>query len=436
MRLLFLFASTVSSDEGCYKGLGPAPFWCQHDDAAVFTAAALSLHDSSSPSFGTSTMLNDPEVVSVFNTSSASGSDNWSFAAPPRDAKQLPLWQVSMAAHAEREAGVGAVDTLAILGTWFPPSACGVYAFASRGGGAPAWSTTVDNCTFGAAPMQQDTPFVAVSDDGSTGAVSAYNVSTSPATPMLLVFDLQTGALRFTACANDTDGSGPVAVSRTGAWVAWSASTALLVLDGATGARRAPAVRIAGGNAQISDDGALLCTRGVLYAWAPAAAAYAPSLTFALPPDPAGNEWSIQSIALAPPFATFGYFSVNNDEHNARVAMFSTDTGALVADYVSPTNAKLQNDATVAASGAYAAAAFWGDSNDIPTVVVLSAGAAAPLLAFTSPGSMMGIAILHDVHLSNSTNDVVWVAAAGRDTPANVMAAGGDAFAWRLDVPL
>ena len=54
-----------------------------------------------------------------------------------------------------------------------------------------------------------------------------------------------------------------------------------------------------------------------------------------LPPD--GFLWSIQSIALgggvddyATALVTLGYYSVNDNERRARVAMFSAATGALV----------------------------------------------------------------------------------------------------------
>jgi len=119
--------------------------------------------------------------------------------------------------------------------------------------------------------------------------------------------------------------------------------------------------------------------------------------------------------------------------------MFDAASGALVADYVSPESAKFQTDATVRASGRYAAAVLWGDADDFPTVVVLAAGSAAapsttPLLTFTTPGSMFGVDVAVDLAASNATNDVVYVVAAGKHVPANVMGVGGDAYAWRLDV--
>lgn len=125
---------------------------------------------------------------------------------------------------------------------------------------------------------------------------------------------------------------------------------------------------------------------------------------------------------------------MNDDERRARVSMFDATSGALVADYTSPESAKLQTDTTVRASGRYAAAALWGDASDFPTVVVLAAHLPTPLLTFVTPGSMFGVDIGVDWAASNATNDVVYVVAAGKHVPANVMGVGGDAYAWRLDV--
>ena len=117
------------------------------------------------------------------------------------------------------------------------------------------------------------------------------------------------------------------------------------------------------------------------------------------------------------------------------MAMFSAATGALVADYTSPESLKLQSDATVRASGRYAAGVLWGDSNDFPTVVVLGANASAPLLTFVTPGSMVGVDVAVDDLASNATHDVLFVVAAGKHVPANIMGHGGDAYCWRLEVP-
>ena len=41
--------------------------WQQHEDAAVYTSAGLSLHSGRSPTFSTATWLNQPVFVEVSN---------------------------------------------------------------------------------------------------------------------------------------------------------------------------------------------------------------------------------------------------------------------------------------------------------------------------------------------------------------------------------
>ena len=141
------------------------------------------------------------------------------------------------------------------------------------------------------------------------------------------------------------------------------------------------------------------------------------------------------SGSAAGELVTLGAYSVTDNEKSARVAIFSMASGALLTDWLSPVNSKLQTDVTVRMSGQYAGAVFWGDSGDVPTCLVLRSGSAEPLLAFTTPGSMVGLDIVLDAGSSNATADVIFFVAAGKHVPANEMGDGGDAYAWRLVVP-
>ena len=125
------------------------PFWAQHEPEAVYTSASLTLHGAA-PFFATSTWLNDPEFVGVFDTGTPDGSNDWAYSAPAGNDKQLPAWQVVQARHAGA-AGVGRVDTFAALGTWFAPYECRVFAWSSAGNATPAWTFSLPNCTSGAA---------------------------------------------------------------------------------------------------------------------------------------------------------------------------------------------------------------------------------------------------------------------------------------------
>ena len=79
---------------------------------------------------------------------------------------------------------------------------------------------------------------------------------------------------------------------------------------------------------------------------------------------------------------------------------------------------------------------LWGDNADVPTAIILSAKSAKPIFTYTTPGSMFGLDIVHDIGASTPANDVLYFAVAGKHTPANVMGNGGDAYAWRVDVPV
>jgi len=91
--------------------------------------------------------------------------------------------------------------------------------------------------------------------------------------------------------------------------------------------------------------------------------------------------------------------------------------GALLTDYTSPTNAQLQTYPTVRMSGNYAGVSLWGDNNDVPTAIVLSAKSTKPIFTFVTPGSMFGLDIVHDTGASTPANDVIYFAVAGKHTP-------------------
>lgn len=49
---------------------------------------------------------------------------------------------------------------------------------------------------------------------------------------------------------------------------------------------------------------------------------------------------------------------------------------------------------------------------------------------------MFGVDIVQDHGASTPTNDVLYFAVAGKHVPANAMGNGGDAYSWRIDVPV
>lgn len=149
---------------------------------------------------------------------------------------------------------------------------------------------------------------------------------------------------------------------------------------------------------------------------------------------PGGGTWYATTAAISSDgsgvaekeLVTFGY--ITETALGARVMIYSMVTGALLTDYVSPVNAQLQTYPTVRMSGNYAGVCLWGDNDDVPTVILMSAKSAKPIFTYTTPGSMFGIDVVHDVGASTPTNDVVYIAAAGKHVPANESECGGSLF--------
>ena len=56
--------------------------------------------------------------------------------------------------------------------------------------------------------------------------------------------------------------------------------------------------------------------------------------------------------------------------------------------------------------------------------------------ASPAAAGMFGVDILRDAAASTPTNDVLYFAVAGKHVPANAMGNGGDAYSWRIDVPV
>jgi len=77
---------------------------------------------------------------------------------------------------------------------------------------------------------------------------------------------------------------------------------------------------------------------------------------------------------------------ISQDVLTARVTVYSMVTRRILTDWVSVTNAKLQTNPTIRMDEQYVGVALWGDQDDTPTAVVLSAGSNTPVFGFTTPG--------------------------------------------------
>ena len=315
--------------------------------------------------------------------------------------------------------------------------------------------------------LYDDDAAISISDDGSIAAFTGFVQQGSQTVNTMWIINAQTGAVLFTKTAPD---GGPVQVSENGTWVAWTTGDSVVIYSSATGAVRDTIQMDWNCEAQLSDDGSYVAfagqDKGSIYKWNAANAQY----VLAFSPVPSGaTQWYATSAAISSDgsgkvegeIATFAY--ITDSALQARVIMYSMVDGSVLADYTSPANTALQTYATVRASGNYCGISLWGDNDDVPTAVVIAAGAAKPVFTYTTPGSMFGVDIVHDIGQSTPTQDIIYFSVAGKHTPAvsrrrqgkcmrqryqflttpapfsppqNVMGNGGDAFTWQIVVPV
>lgn len=399
----------------------------------MYTSAGLSRHVGTTPTFATATWLNKPIMVETFNVSD-NGSNIWAYQSTSTG---LPTFQVAMARHADA-AALGRIDTVAAEAQFVPPSTCQIFGWSSIArSSVPAWFVNVTDCD--SSLLYDDDQSVVVSDDGSTAAFAGVVSKGKDQVPTLWVLDAQTGKVRFSKTAA---AGGPVQLSENGAWVAWTQADSVSIFSGTTGAARAELPMGWNCMAEISDSGDFVAwageDQGTIMKWDAANSQYTTAFTV----TPPGGEWYATSASISSDgsgreeaeLVTFGW--ITQTALQARVTIYSMVTGKLLTDYTAPANAKLQTYPTVRMSGNYAGVSLWGDDADVPTAIVLSAVKAAPIFTYTTPGSMFGVDILHDVGASTPAADKVYLTVAGKAVPANEMGNGGDAFAWAITVPL
>jgi hypothetical protein len=145
---------------------------------------------------------------------------------------------------------------------------------------------------------------------------------------------------------------------------------------------------------------------------------------------PPGDQWLGESCAVSSnsakygPLVAFGWGTFKGLQ--ARVTVYQVKTAKLLTDYTTLPNAQLQTSADVKMDGDFVGIASWGDSDDVPTAILLQAGVKDPIFTFVTPGSMFGV----DVAVAKDGD--VYFSVAGKHTPANVMGKGGDAYTWRV----
>lgn len=331
-----------------------------------------------------------------------------------------------MARHAVSfPASASVVDTVGAVAIFGQELGCGVYGFDSTGTSTPIWSWNLSGCN--AYLLYDNDRYIDVSDDGTAAAFSATVPSGNSTSPLLTVFDGQTGAVRFQKTFPVGAYAGPVGVTAHGSYVAWVAGPGLNVYDAMTGSLRGTIPGVSG-TTKLSDDGsfAVDCTveAATIFTWN--GNAYAVNTTIT---PPGGGEWFCTDSALSSDSSGGNLVSfawIGAGALTARVTVYAVESATLLTDWTSATNAKLQTSPTVRMDGVYTGVALWGDVDDVPTAVVLAAGKAAPLFTYTTPGSMFGVDIVVDAGASTPKSDTVYFAVAGKAVPANEVGNGGD----------
>lgn len=250
----------------------------------------------------------------------------------------------------------------------------GFYSAGASANGNAVWTYNIPSCS---ANLETGGTYVSLqaSDDGSTLAFAGYELmGSNPVNASVWVFDAPTGKLRYKFADTSKPLQGLVQVTASGSYVLFVNEPNLYILDGKTGAVR-------GGvplqvpyfiPATVSDDGSIVATSngGTVYLWQWQGSSYKTVQTL----NPTGSEpfyvWDMASSFddQKQPIVVVGYISA--DVLQVRVTIFSATSGAVLTDYFTAKNAKLQNNPTLRADQNYVGLASWGDSDDIPTVMV------------------------------------------------------------------
>ncbi len=430
MRNLLSFAAAAAA---VTSGAAQELIWTQSESYAIYTTAALARKDNSAPTFATSTYLNPPIFIESYNTSAPNGTATWSYQASGNDA----AFAVDCARHAASTFGTAAVDTFAVE---LVGGTCVVTGFASSGpkaNGKPVWANTINDCT---ANIETGGTYVALqaSDDGTAVSFTGYFTSgTTAVSAFVTVYDGQTGKPRFTFKDPSPPTQGLTAINRNGTAVIFVNEPNLNVIDALTGKAIGKPIQVVSFiPAAISDDGKTVASSSgsTAYLWQLQGGEWTQTKTFNAPEN--GTSYDVWDMTMstddnAEEFLAVGY--IRFDVLQVRVTLFSLSTGAVLTDYFTAVNTKLQENPTMRADRNYVGVSLWGDAGERPTAVLLKAGSNKPVFSYISPGSMFAVDVVVDS--STASSDTVYLTAAGKHVPANAFGNGGDAFAWKIVVP-
>lgn len=404
----------------------------QSEANAIYDGVGVSLHGSSplAATFAVGSSLNPPEFIEVFG---ADGTLAWQYM-PTSGAAYL----VSSARHVDG-ASSNAVDTFSAEVTAGGATLLG---FSSTGTGTPAWSTSLPNCSSDGGGGTYNG--LQASDDGASLAFLCHAT-----TAIAFLVDGQSGAIKWKLdLGPDVKvGQGSIEITNTGTFVLFvneqgvpTPNTAeAFIIDASTGVLRGNITIPFFIDAAVSDSGDYVVVGdnavAHVWLWSASAGAYAPAYDLTPPAGPRGwIPWDIVMSTGSDATEMIILGCIAGDVLSVQVSAFALVGGALLTNWVSPVNTKLQENPTLRADAEYIGVSLWGDSGEVgyPTVVLLKAGSNTPLFSYVTPGSMFAV----DLAVSSAAGtDTVLITAAGKAVPANQFGNGGNAFAWSVVVP-
>ena len=267
----------------------------------------------------------------------------------------------------------------------------------------------------------------------------------SPATARVYLIGGQSGHITWSYDLGTSvqAGQGQVQITQDGAFVLFvneggkptPNSATAFVLDGATGTLRdqiaipffiTAAISDSGDYVAVGDDPAVH-----VFLWDATTSKYKPAYDVT-PPGGAWIPWDLCMTTGGDGDEMLVVGAISGDVRTVQVTTWSVVGGTQVINWVSQTNAKLQENPTLRADRDYVGVALWGDAGELPTVVLLKKGSDVPIASFITPGSMFAVDL--NVVLTAGSPDTIYLAAAGKHVAANEMGNGGDAFGWRIVV--
>jgi hypothetical protein len=426
----------------------------ESESEAVYTSSSILRH-------GNSNALDSLRFVAAQDFRAPNGAEalqldatqQWSYTQTPPSPEAILKTRSVSARHIDAPAS-GTVNTVVAqllqqpLGNGTLSSTCTLMGFDDAATGpnaAPAWTYTVGACE---TQIDFGIELVAISDDGSTAALSVLANITNASGELELVaqlhaVDTATGKALFvhTVPHPTMYFLNKVSMSRKGEYVGYTVGQMAYIVQ-RNGTLRTPPFQLEGVYAHMT-----LCPMGVFIAsgladahilmWNSTSGRYDPHFVVS------GNgNWFVHDHAISvngggghPDGCLVTVSWMRNDVLQVRLTLNALVSGKQFWDYQTPPAvSQYQNAAKVSMHLNYVAVALWGDVNPTtpnPQILLFDDQHSTPIASYTTPGSMYAVDVLALRPASRNTtgDDTVFFCASGKHYHANLNGDGGDSFA-------